>query len=51
MGIARRRAEGKTVGRLPGTSGPTQKEKEMKIKIQELSQDFNGNKTDKYVIE
>ena len=45
-GVRRAQAEGKQVGRLQGSKITTKKSKEMKTKILNLSNDFNGHNSD-----
>lgn len=50
-GIETARLHGKQIGRLTGTKIETKKSKDMKAKIKKMARDFNGNMTDKEVIE
>jgi len=50
-GIARARAAGKQIGRAEGSRIETKKAVAMKEKIVKMSKDFNGNMTDKEIIE
>lgn len=50
-GLETARRAGKQIGQIPGTKLTTKKEVEMKAKIQKMAKSFDGNMTDKEVME
>lgn len=50
-GVRRAQAEGKQVGRSAGTKIETKKAKAMKERIRKMSKDFEGNMTDKDIVD